>query len=162
MKTKILIGLILILILTARPLLAQSRSSQGGRIMRSVDSLCWNNPRFGATDEQLRDLEEVHRSYIKSLEPYRNQYIVDHHELRAHLSSRNPDPGLVMEKQSRLSAVQNRIDEISLRHYLRAKRIFTREQISRLPYNCRLGFTYGKEMGPSRGRGGGTRWGGGR
>jgi hypothetical protein len=162
MKTKILIIFILILILGASSLFAQSRGGRGGRIMRSADSPCWKNPRFGATGEQLKALEELHRSYIVSLKQYQSQYIVEHYELRSLLSSPTPDSKLVIDKQNQVSSIRKKIDEISLQYLLKARQIFSLEQISLLPYNCGLGFTYGKETGQTRSWGQGMRWGRGR
>jgi hypothetical protein len=161
-KTKILIVFILILILGASSLFAQSRGGQGGRIMRSADSACWKNPRFGATDEQLKALEELHRSDIVSLGQYRNQYIVEHYELRSLLSSPTPDSKFVIDKQNQVSSIQKKIDEISLQYLLKARQIFSPEQISLLPNSCGLGFTFGKGMRQSRSWGLGMRWGRGR
>jgi Spy/CpxP family protein refolding chaperone len=162
MKPKILIGLILILILAASPLFAQSRGGQAWRGMRPADSACWQNPEFGATEEQLKSLEEVHRSYLREIGRYRNQYVGESHELRSLLSSPKPDTHRVMEKQDSLSSLQKKIDEISLEHFLKARQIFTQDQISRLPSGCSLGFTYGAATGLDWRRGQGRGWGRGR
>lgn len=142
MKPKILIAFILILILAASPLFAQSRGGQAWRGMGPADSACWKNPEFGATKEQLKSLEQVHRSYLRELGQYRDQYVGESYELRALLSDPKAEPHRVMDKQNSLSGVQKKIDEISLQHFLKAREIFTEDQIRRLPPGCSLGFSY--------------------
>jgi len=162
MKLKILVGLILILILAASSLFAQSRGGQPWRNARPADSACWKTPEFGATEEQLRSLEQVHRSYLREIGRYRDQYVGESYELRALLSDPKAEPHRVMDKQNCLSGVQKKIDEISLQHFLKAREIFTEDQIGRLPPGCSLGFTYrpGTDWDWRRGQGRG--WGRGR
>ena len=162
MKPNILICLILILILAASPLFAQSRGGQAWRGMRPADSACWKNPEFGATEEQLKSLEQVHRSYLREIGRYRDQYVGQSYELRALLSNPKAEPHRIMDKQNSLSGLQKKIDEISLQHFLKAREIFTEDQISRLPSGCSLGFTYGAGMGLDWRRGQGRGWGRGR
>jgi hypothetical protein len=162
MKAKIIIAFVLILILAASPLLAQSRGGQAWRGMRPADSACWKNPEFRATKEQLKSLEEVHRSYLREIGRYRDQYVGESYELRSLLSNPRPDAQMVMEKQQSLSVLQRKIDEISLQHFLKARQVFTQDQISRLPSGCSLGFTYGAGTGGDWRRGQGIGWGRGR
>jgi len=142
MKPEIVIGLTLILILSASPLFAQSRGGQAWPGMRSTNSGCWKNPEFGATEEQLKSLERVHRSYLREIGKYRDQFVGETYELRALLSDPKADPHRVMDKQKILSGVQKKIDEISLQHFLKAREIFTQGQILKLPPGCSLGFRY--------------------
>jgi len=159
MKSNIFIGLIFILILAASPLFAQSRGGQAWRGMRPPDSACWSDPKFGATREQLQSLEELHRSYLREIGRYRDQYVGESHELRALLSNPKAEPHRVMDKQNSLSGLQKKIDEISLQHFLKARQIFTEDQVSRLPSGCSLGFTYGAGTGGDWRRGQGRGWG---
>jgi hypothetical protein len=159
MKSNIFIGLIFILILAVSPLFAQSRGGQAWRGMRTADAPCWKNPEFGATKEQLKSLEQGHRSYLREIGRYRDQYVGESYELRALLSNPKAEPHRVMDKQSNLSALQKKIDEISLQHFLKAREIFTEDQISRLPSGCSLGFTYGAGTGGDWRRGQGRGWG---
>ena len=162
MKSKILMGFLLILILFATPLFAQSRGSQVWRDIRPGDTPCWKNPEFGATAEQLSSLEALYRSYLEEIIKYRDQYLPLRYELRSLLSRPEPDARMVLERQDKLSTLQKTFDEISLQHFLKARKIFKAEQISRIPFDCRLGFRYGAEASWSRGWGQGKGWGRGR
>ncbi len=162
MKPNVFIGLIFVLILTASPLLAQSRGGQAWRGMRPADSACWQKPEFGATEEQRKSLEQVHRSYLREIGRYRDQYVGESYELRALLSNPKVEPHRVMDKQNSLSGVQKKIDEISLQHYLKAREIFTQDQISRLPSGCSLAFSYRPGTDWDWRRGQGRAWGRGR
>ncbi len=159
MKPKILIVIWLIIILASSPLFAQSRSGQTWRGARPPDSACWKNPELGATPEQLKSLEEVHRSYLREITRYRDRYIGESYELRALLSNPKAEPHWVMNKQNSLSDLQRKIDEISLQHFLKAREIFTEEQIGRLPSGCSLGFSYRPGTDWDWRRGQGRAWG---
>jgi Spy/CpxP family protein refolding chaperone len=162
MKKKIiLIGIIFqfIALLIACPLFAQSKDSPSWRNIRPADSPCWKTPDFGATEEQIKSLEMLLRSYISEIRRIRNQYMNEYFELRLFLSNLNVDTKTVVDKQNRLSSLQTKMNEISLRYFLKAREIFTPEQISRLPYDCWFGFTYGSGTGWGWRRGQGKGWG---
>jgi hypothetical protein len=162
MRANIFIGVILILILAASPLFAQSRGGQAWRGMRPPDSACWKKPELEVTQEQLKSLEEVHRSYLREIGRYRDRYIGESYELRALLSNPKAEPQWVMNKQNSLSDLERKIDEISIQHFLKAREIFTEEQIGRLPPGCSLGFSYRPGMDWDWRRGQGRGWGRGR
>ena len=54
---------------------------------------------------------------------------------------------MVLAKQNNLSAIQAKMGEISVQYFLKARALFTREQLSTLPSGCNLGFNYGSGMG---------------
>ena len=58
---------------------------------------------------------------------------------------------MILAKQNNLSALQKQIDEISIQYLLKARAIFTPEQLSNLPSGCNLGFNYGQGMGGAGG-----------
>jgi hypothetical protein len=158
-KSKIIIGFLLASILSATPLFAQSRGRQDWRAMRAEDLPCWKHSEFAATAEQLKSLDDLHRSYVDEVKKYRDRYLSLRFEIRGLLSNPEPNTLLVIEKQKELSALEKEFHERSLEYFLKGRAIFRFEQISRLPYNCRLGFNYGAEVGGSRIWGHGKGWG---
>lgn len=135
------------------PAFGQQGGSRGGRNSPISDSPCWTKPYLGATPEQVEALADLHRAFYKELLPLRNQYMTERHELRSMLANPKPNSKMVMARQSGLSAVQKKMDEISIQYLLKARAIFTPEQLSNLPSSCNLGFNYGSGMGWGRGMG---------
>ena len=110
----------------------------------------------------MQALDELHRVFYKEIWSLRNQYFTEHYELRALLSSPKADAKMVLSKQNNLSTIQKKIDEVSMQYFLKARSVFTSEQLSILPPDCRLGFNYGQGMGWGRGIGPGKGYGKGR
>ena len=64
---------------------------------------------------------------------------------------------MILEKQNQFSDIQKKMDEISIQYFLKARALFTPDQLSSLPSGCNLGFNYGQGMGWGRGMGQGNR-----
>jgi len=134
---------------------AQRGEPYGRRNSPISDSPCWTKPYLEATPEQLKSLENVQRSFYKELSALRNRYINLRYELHSLLDNPKPDARMILEKQNQFSDLQKKMDEISIQYLLKARGLFTKDQLSRLPSGCNLGFNYGQGMG--WGRGGGQR-----
>jgi len=126
---------------------AQRGESYRRRNFPVSDSPCWTKPYLEATPEQLKSLENLQRSFNQEISALRNQYINLHYELRSWLDHPKPDARAILEKQRQFSALQKKMDEISIQYLLKARAIFTAEQLSNLPSGCTLGFNYGLGMG---------------
>jgi Spy/CpxP family protein refolding chaperone len=162
MNRKILIIFSLIILLSVPPAFAQRTGAPGGRNFPVSDSPCWTKAYLEARPEQMQALDELHRVFYKEIWSLRNQYFTEHYELRALLSSPKADAKMVLSKQNNLSTIQKKIDEVSMQYFLKARSVFTPEQLSILPPDCRLGFNYGQGMGWGRGIGPGKGYGKGR
>jgi len=147
---------------SASPVFAQRGETYGRRNFPVSDSPCWTKPYLEATPEQVKKLENLHRSFYKEVSGWRNHYMNLHYEIRSLLDSPKPDRGMILEKQDRLSNMQKKIDEISIQYYLKTRALFTPDQLTRLPSGCNLGFNYGSGMGWGRGMGPGKGYGKGR
>jgi len=73
------------------------------------------------------------------------------YELHALLDHSKPDTRMILERQNQFSDIQKKMDEISIQHLLKARALFTPDQLSRLPAGCNLGFNYGLGMGWGQG-----------
>lgn len=141
----------IILILTGFLLLFFSSSGypQGGegyarRNLPISVSPCWTKPYLEATWEQLKALEGLQRSFYQEISVLRNQYINLHYELRARMEHPQADVRAILEKQRQFSDLQKKMDEISIQYLLKARAIFTPEQLNKLTSGCNLGFNYGR------------------
>ncbi len=132
---------------------AQWGESYGRRNFPVSDSPCWMKSYLEGTPEQLKSLENLQRSFYKEVSALRNQYIKQRYEVHSLLDSPKPDAKRILEKQRRFSDLQKKIDEISLQYLLKARALFTSDQLSRLPSGCNLGFNYGPGRGWGRGMG---------
>jgi hypothetical protein len=137
---------------------AQRSETYGGRNFPVSDSPCWTKPYLEATPEQLKPLENLQRSFHKELSYLRNYYINLHYEIRSLLDGPKPDRRMILEKQNQFSNIQRKIDESSIQYLLRARALFTPDQLSRLPSGCNLGFNYGSGMGWGQMRGRGKKY----
>ncbi|MGQ9693985.1 MAG: Spy/CpxP family protein refolding chaperone [Thermodesulfobacteriota bacterium] len=118
-------------------------------------SPCWTKAYLEATPEQLKSLESLQRSFYLEISGLRNQYINLHYELRARMEHPQADIRAILEKQRLFSDLQKKMDEISIQYLLKARAIFTPEQLNKLPSGCNLGFNYGRGIvwDPMRSRG---------
>jgi hypothetical protein len=144
---------------SASPVFAQRGEPYGRRNFPVSDSPCWTKTYLETTPEQLKELENLHRSFYKEVSGWRNHYMNLHYEMRSLLDSPKPDRGMILEKQDHLSNMKKKIDEISIQYYLKARALFTPDQLTCLPSGCNLGFNYGSGMGwgPSQMRGRGKK-----
>jgi Spy/CpxP family protein refolding chaperone len=159
MNKKILIIFSLIILLSVPPAFAQRTGAPGGQNFPVSDSPCWTKPYLEATPEQLKTLENLHRSFYKEISDLRNQHMNLRYELRSLLDSSKPDRRMILEKQNQFSGIQKKMDEISIQYFLKARALFTPDQLSKLPSGCYLGFNYGSGMGWGRGMGQGRGYG---
>ena len=143
--TFIIVGFLVLFF--ASPVFAQRGEAYGRRNFPVSDSPCWTKPSLEATPEQLKTLENLQRSFYKEIFDLRNQHMNLRYELRSMLDNPKPDARMVLDKQSHLSAMQKKTDEISVQYYLKARALFSLDQLARLPSGCNLGFSYGSGMG---------------
>jgi Spy/CpxP family protein refolding chaperone len=130
---------------------AQRGESYGRRDFPASDTPCWTKAYLEATPEQVKSLENLKRSFYKEISALRNRYINLRYELHSLLDQPKPDTRMILEKQNHFSDIQKNMDEISIQHLLRARALFTPDQLSRLPSGCNLGFNYGQGMGWGQG-----------
>ncbi|MBI5967037.1 MAG: periplasmic heavy metal sensor [Deltaproteobacteria bacterium] len=156
-KSFIIFGLIILF--AASPVFAQRGDNPGRRNSPISDSPCWTKPYLEATPEQLKTLENLHRSFYKEISDLRNQHMNLRYELRSLLDSSKPDRRMILEKQNQFSGIQKKMDEISIQYFLKARALFTPDQLSKLPSGCYLGFNYGSGKGWDRGMGKGKGYG---
>ena len=117
-------------------------------------------PASDLTGEQAKALDSLCRSYIAEASPIRTELFALRIELRHLLLDPNVQPQILFDRQRKISALQARLEELSLSYQVKAKSIFTKEQLERLPMDWLLGMDTGYEtrMGVGRGPRREPRW----
>jgi hypothetical protein len=84
--------------------------------------------------------------YAKEAIPMRADLFALRIELRHLLSDPNVQPQILFEKQRKISALQAKLEELSLSYQLKARSIFTKEQLERLPQGWAFEIGLGYEI----------------
>jgi hypothetical protein len=94
---------------------------------------CWEFSTFALTEAQKKTLETLRRAYMAEVIPMRRELFALRIELRHLLSDPNVQPQILFDRQRKISALQARFEELSLSYQVKARPIFTKEQLERLP-----------------------------
>ena len=105
---------------------------------------CWESPSFALTDAQKKALETLRQAYMAEAIPIRTGLFSLKIELRHLLSDPNVQPQKLFDQQRKISALQAKLEELSLSYQIKARAIFTKEQLEQLPqgwaYEMGLGY----------------------
>ena len=114
---------------------------------------CWKSPSFGLTEEQIRALENLQRTYQEEAAPKYRGLMTLRLELQYYVLDKSIKPQDIMERHKKLLSLQTELETLSFSYQMKARSILTREQLDRLPQDCLLdmGIGYGTGMGIGRG-----------
>jgi DNA-binding response OmpR family regulator len=110
-------------------------------------------PALDLTEEQAKTLETLRRTYMAEAIPIRTELFALRIELRHLLSDPNVQPQILFDLQRKISALQARLEELSLSYHVKAKSVFTKDQLERLPQDWLLSMDTGYETRMGVGRG---------
>jgi DNA-binding response OmpR family regulator len=125
---------------------AQERSPKLDKPRLRMDSqgTCWESSSFGLTEAQKKALETLRRTHMAEAIPIRTGLFALKIELRHLLSDPNIQPQILFDQQRKISALQAKLEELSLSYQVKARSIFTKEQLEQLPqgwaFEMGLGF----------------------
>jgi len=85
------------------------------------------------TEDQKKALESLHRTYMAEAMPIRTELLALRIGLRYLFSNPNVHPRLLFDQQRKISALQAKLEELSLSYLVKARLVFTKEQLERLP-----------------------------
>jgi hypothetical protein len=105
------------------------------------------------TEEQEKSLDSLRRNYMGEAMPIRTELFALRIELRHSLSDPNVRPHILFDQQRKISALQASLEELSLSYQVKAREVFTREQLERLPHGWAIEMGLGYEI-PIMDRGG--------
>jgi hypothetical protein len=107
---------------------------------------CWESFSFALTEAQKKALETLRRAYMAEAIPIRTGLFALKIELRHLLSDPNVQPQILFDRQRKISALQAKLEELSLSYQVKARSIFTKEQLERLPQGWAFEMGLGYEI----------------
>jgi len=113
----------------------------------------WKSSDLGLTETQKKTLESLQRTYASEALPLRMELMSLRFELRHLLRDPNVQPEVLLDRQKKISEVQMKLDRLSFSYQIKARSVFTKEQLERLPEDCLPGMDKGYEMFMGMGRG---------
>jgi hypothetical protein len=87
---------------------------------------------------------------MSEIMPLRMQIISLRIELRYVARDSKVGPEILLERQKKISKVQTKLDSLSLSYLVKARSVFTKDQLEQLPSDCSLGIEVGSGMGTGR------------
>jgi len=97
------------------------------------------------TEGQKKALESLHRTYMTEAMPIRTELLALRIGLRYLFSNPNVQPQLLFDQQRKISALQAKLEELSLSYLVKARSVFTKEQLERLPQGWASEMGFGHE-----------------
>jgi Spy/CpxP family protein refolding chaperone len=115
----------------------------------------WQSPSIGLTETQGKELETLQQAFIAEAMPLRRELMSLRFELRHLIRDRNVPSKTLLERQRKISELQGKLESLSLSYQIKARSIFTKEQLEQLPQDCSLGMEagFGMWMGIGTGKG---------
>jgi hypothetical protein len=107
---------------------------------------CWESSSFALTETQKKSLETLRRAYMAEAIPIRTGLFTLKIELRHLLVDPNVQPQILFDQQRKISALQTKLEELSLSYQIKARSIFTKEQLERLPQGWAFEMGLGYEI----------------
>ena len=120
-----------------------------------VKGACRKDPSITFSEAQAKELESLQRAYLEEAKPLWNELRDLRLELRFAFSDPQVHPQALLNKQRKFSALQARLENLSFFYQVKARAIFTKEQLERFPAGCPLktgaGYGSGRGRWPSKG-----------
>jgi CheY-like chemotaxis protein len=107
---------------------------------------CWESSSLALTEAQKKALETLRRAYMAEAIPIRTGLFALKIELRHLLSDPNVQPQILFDQQRKISALQAKLEELSLSYQVKARSVFTKEQLERLPEGWAFQMGLGHEI----------------
>jgi DNA-binding response OmpR family regulator len=121
---------------------------------------CWQSSDLALSEAQKKELENLHRAYSAEAMPLRRDLMGLRFELRHLARDTNVQSKVLFDRQKKISELQAKLDNLLLSYQIKARSIFTKEQLEQLPEDCLLGIElgFGMDIGIGRGPRRGPRW----
>ncbi len=150
-----IIGFILLSGLMGRAAEAQpSKVPAGGPFLPvQPKGACRMDPSITFTEEQAEKLAHLQRAYLEEAKRLWSELRDLRIELRFAVSDPRVQPQALLDKQRKLSALQARLENLLFSYRVKARAIFSKEQLERMPPECplKMGTGYGVGKGPGKG-----------
>jgi len=106
----------------------------------------WQSSSLNLTETQKKALETLRHAYMAEAIPIRTGLFALKIELRHLLSDLNVQPQILFDQQRKISALQAKLEELSLSYQVKARSVFTKEQLERLPQGWAFEMGLGYEI----------------
>jgi CheY-like chemotaxis protein len=105
------------------------------------------------TEEQLNAIRNLQNSFYTETVTIRRDLMISNIEFHQLISDPKIDPKVLLDRQKKILELQSRLERLSLSYQMKARSIFTNEQLDRLPWDCALGMrtSFGINVGIGRG-----------
>ena len=114
---------------------------------------CRIDPSITFTEEQTKELENLQRAFLEEAKPLWSEMRDLRLELRFAVSDPQVKPQALLDKQRKFSALQAKFENLSFSYQVKARAVFTKEQLERFPADCPLKMGPGYGMGKGMGKG---------
>jgi hypothetical protein len=134
---------------TEQPSFSPNRSFLRNR----VKGTCWKDPAITFSEEQTRELEGLQRAYLEEVKSLWSELRDLRLELRFAVSDPQVQPQALLDKQRKFSSLQAQFENLLFSYQVKARAIFTKEQLERFPSDCplKMGPAYGIRKGMGKG-----------
>jgi len=148
----ILIALIVVTIRASEAQRTFSSSTQPDSGIPGQEA-CWKSSLLRLTDDQAKALESIQQSYVSEAMLLRREFMLLRFELRHLIKDENVPSKTLLERQRKISELQGKLESLSLSYQIKARSVFTKEQLEQLPEDCTLGMEtgFGADIGIGRG-----------
>jgi Spy/CpxP family protein refolding chaperone len=133
--TLLMVLLFLCVLLWIQPLEAQESSIPRDKavLREMVREWSQRSSSLNLTEAQKKSLEDLRCMYAKEAIPMRGGLFALKIELRHLLLDPSTQPQMLFRQQKKISALQAKLEELSLSYQVKARSVFTKEQLERLP-----------------------------
>ena len=114
---------------------------------------CWKSSPLSLTQDQVKALENIQQSYMSEGMLLRRELMSLRLELRHLIKDQNVPPRTLFERQRRISELHGKLETLFLSYQIKARSIFTKEQLEQLPEDCTFGMGTGFGTGVGIGKG---------
>ncbi len=114
---------------------------------------CRKDPSITFSEDQVKKFESLQRAYLEEVKPLLSELSNLRLELRFTVWKPQAPHQDFLEKQMKMFKIQARIDNLKFSYLIKARSIFTRDQLERFPPDCplKMGIEYGVGRGIGRG-----------
>jgi Spy/CpxP family protein refolding chaperone len=118
-----------------------------------IKGACRKDPSITFTEEQTKKIENLQRAFLEEAKPLGSEIRDLRLELRFLVSDPQAQSQVLLDKQRRMSSIQAKLENLRFSYLIRARTIFTKEQLERMPPDCplKMGTGYGMGRGLERG-----------
>ena len=136
------------LLLNVHPSSAQRTFSTQSRSILKMDDqgVCWQSFPLSLTEHQIKALENLQYAFMAEAMPLRRELMSLKFELRHLIRDPNVQPKILLDWQKKISELQAKLDNIVFSYQLKARSIFTKEQLERLPQGWAFEMGLGYEI----------------